>query len=51
MDLVAEIRTNQVSLMDVGLYNGGATSNILEMGDGYTELTKIGVQMLLVRLM
>jgi len=33
-------RTNMVSLLDVGLLGGGTTSNILEMGDGYTELTE-----------
>lgn len=33
-------RTNMVSLLDVGLLGGGSASNILEMGDGYTELTE-----------
>lgn len=32
-------RTNMVSLLDTGLLMGGAT-NIMEMGDGYTELTE-----------
>lgn len=33
-------RTNMVSLLDIGLLNGGSSSNIVEMGDGYTELTE-----------
>lgn len=33
-------RTNMVSLLDVGSLYGGVTENILEMGDGYTELTE-----------
>lgn len=32
-------RTNMVSLLDIGLLTG-STSNIVEMGDGYTELTE-----------
>lgn len=32
-------RTNMVSLLDTGLLMGG-TTNIMEMGDGYTELTE-----------
>lgn len=32
-------RTNMVSLLDAGLLMGG-TTNIMEMGDGYTELTE-----------
>ena len=37
---MAQDRTNMVSLLDVGLLNNGSDSNILEMGDGYTELTE-----------
>ncbi len=37
---MAQDRTNMVSLLDIGLLNGGTTSNILEMGDGFTELTE-----------
>jgi len=37
---MAQDRTNMVSLLDVGLLNNGSESNILEMGDGYTELTE-----------
>ncbi len=37
---MAQDRTNMVSLLDVGLLNNGSASNILEMGDGYTELTE-----------
>lgn len=33
-------RTNMVSLLDIGLLGGGSTSNILEMGDGFTELSE-----------
>lgn len=33
-------RTNMVSLLDVGKLFQGMTSNILEMGDGYTDLTE-----------
>ena len=33
-------RTNMVSLLDVGKLFQGMTSNILEMGDGYTEITE-----------
>ena len=32
-------RTNMVSLLDTGLLMGG-TTDIMEMGDGYTELTE-----------
>lgn len=35
---MAENRTNMVSLLDIGLLMG-STSKIVEMGDGYTELT------------
>lgn len=37
---MAESRTNMVSLLDVGPLSGSSTSNIVEMGDGYTELTE-----------
>ncbi|MCM1219708.1 MAG: hypothetical protein NC548_34945 [Lachnospiraceae bacterium] len=37
---MANDRTNMVSLLDFGKYMGGTTSNILELGDGYTELTE-----------
>lgn len=33
-------RTNMVSLLDIGLLNGGSVSNIVELGDGFTELTE-----------
>ena len=33
-------RTNMVSLFDVGLWLGGKTSSIIEMGDGFNELTE-----------
>ena len=37
---MAQDRTNMVSLFDVGLWLGGKTTNILEMGDGFNELTE-----------
>lgn len=37
---MANDRTNMVSLMDFGKWLGGKESNILELGDGYTELTE-----------
>lgn len=33
-------RTNMVSLLDVGHLFGGKTETLVEMGDGYTELTE-----------
>lgn len=33
-------RTNMVSLLDMGSLMGGASPKIMEMGDGYTELTE-----------
>ena len=33
-------RTNMVSLLDIGKLMGGTTTTIVEMGDGYTELTE-----------
>lgn len=37
---MANDRTNMVSLLDFGKWMGGTTSNILELGDGVTELTE-----------
>lgn len=37
---MANDRTNMVSLLDFGKWMGGETSNILELGDGVTELTE-----------
>lgn len=37
---MSEIRSNMVSLFDIGLWLGGKTSNIIEIGDGVTELTE-----------
>lgn len=37
---MAEDRTNMVSLLDIGKLMSGATSNIVEMGDGFTEITE-----------
>lgn len=37
---MAESRTNMVSLIDIGSWLGGKTANIVEMGDGFTELTE-----------
>lgn len=36
----AENRTNMVSLIDIGMWLGGTTSNIIEIGDGVTELSE-----------
>ena len=33
-------RTNMVSLLDIGSLMGGSLQNIVEMGDGFTELTE-----------
>ena len=33
-------RTNMVSLLDIGSLMGGKTSKIVEMGDGYKEITE-----------
>lgn len=33
-------RTNMVSLMDIGKWLGGTTSNIAEMGDGFKEISE-----------
>ena len=37
---MAQDRTNMVSLLDIGTWLNGTTSNIVEMGDGFTELTE-----------
>ena len=37
---MANDRTNMVSLLDFGKWMGGTASNILELGDGVTELTE-----------
>lgn len=37
---MADDRTNMVSLFDAGKWMGGATSDIVELGDGVTELTE-----------
>lgn len=37
---MAEDRTNMVSLIDIGSWLGGKSANIVEMGDGFTELTE-----------
>lgn len=37
---MAQDRTNMVSLIDLGLLNNGLTSDIKELGDGFTELTE-----------
>nr|DAI20339.1 MAG TPA: hypothetical protein [Caudoviricetes sp.] len=33
-------RTNMISLMDIGSLMGGKTSKIVEMGDGFNEITE-----------
>ena len=37
---MAKDRTNMVSLLDIGSLMGGKTPNIVEMGDGYKEITE-----------
>ncbi len=37
---MSEIRANMVSLLDIGTWLGGTSSNIVEIGDGVTELTE-----------
>lgn len=37
---MANDRTNMVSLLDFGKWMGGTTANIIELGDGVTELTE-----------
>lgn len=40
LQFFAEDRTNMVSLLDIGSWLGGKTPKIVEMGDGFTELTE-----------
>lgn len=35
---MAQDRTNMVSFLDIGLLMNGTTSNIVELGDGFTDL-------------
>ena len=37
---MANDRTNMVSFLEIGLWMGGTDSNIIELGDGFTELTE-----------
>ena len=37
---MAQDRTNMVSLLDIGSLMGGKTPKIVEMGDGFTEITE-----------
>lgn len=37
---MADNRVNMVSFLDFGLWMGGTASNILELGDGFTDLTE-----------
>ena len=37
---MANNRTNMVSLLDFGKWMGGTESNIIELGDGFVELTE-----------
>lgn len=37
---MANARTNMVSMLEFGKWMGGTTSNIIELGDGVTELTE-----------
>ena len=37
---MAEIRENMVSLLDMGLWNGGEATKIMEIGDGVNELSE-----------
>lgn len=37
---MAQDRTNMVSLMDIGALMGGKSPKIVEMGDGFSELTE-----------
>lgn len=37
---MANDRTNMVSFLDFGLWMGGTTSNIVELGDGFKELSE-----------
>lgn len=42
-------RTNMVSLLDVGKLFGGVSTDIQEMGDGYTEISEDWGPVLTVR--
>lgn len=37
---MAQDRTNMVSLLDIGSLMGGGTPKIVELGDGFTEITE-----------
>lgn len=37
---MAKDRTNMISLLDIGSLMGGSTEKLVEMGDGFTELTE-----------
>ncbi len=37
---MAQDRTNMVSLLDIGTLRGNSTSSIVEMGDGFKEITE-----------
>lgn len=37
---MADSRVNMMSFLDFGKWMGGTTSNIIELGDGFTELTE-----------
>lgn len=37
---MAQDRTNMVSLLDIGTWLGGNSASIIEMGDGFNELTE-----------
>lgn len=37
---MAQDRTNMVSLLDIGLLGGGLNGNIVELGNGFSELTE-----------
>lgn len=37
---MANDRTNMVSLMDFGKWMGGTATNLIELGDGFTEITE-----------
>lgn len=37
---MAQDRTNMVSLLDIGLLGNGSSSNIVELGDGFTDLSE-----------
>lgn len=37
---MAQDRTNMVSMLDISFIMGGASPNIVELGDGFTEITE-----------